>query len=206
MGFIKNLGHLALISASSVMGALLCASVAHAGLQNIQHYVPESEYSLGFEPELTLSNGAGMGGNLKYQKGISSISTLEGIIGTGGGPRGFRVGGNLTFDVFPDDGNQVGLGFAPQTIYYRNKGEGQLEVTLVPYLHKTYVSSTTEVEPFVSVPFGMAFADGNYHSISSLVVGAMFKGSDNVRFTTELGIAINRAETYVAGGITYYHP
>lgn len=202
-----------------------------AGVQSVHHYIPPETYALGFEPELTLTNGAGVGGNLKYTRGISNLNNLQAIIGTGGGPRRFRVGGNMSFDIFPDVEGQPGIGFAPSLMYYRvvtqvkappkqiptasslapnasdtvdGPSRGQLEFTLMPYIHKTFVSQTSEIEPYVSVPFGMAFSNGSYQSISTVVIGAMFKGSETLRFNMELGVAINRTESYVSGGLTYY--
>jgi hypothetical protein len=75
----------------------------------------------------------------------------------------------------------------------------------MPYLHKTFATSGGDVEPFFSVPFGMAFTSGRYQAISSLVVGSMFKNSEHIRYSIELGIAINNTDSYVSGGLTYYH-
>lgn len=176
-----------------------------AGVFNLAHFVYPGEFALGIEPELTLSSGAGLGVNFKYTQGLSNLSNFTALIGTGGGPRKFRVGGNFTLDFFPDLQGQPGIGLAVQGIYYRLVDTGQFEFTGVPYIHKSFVSNGNEVEPFLAIPFGLAFSDGRYKSISSISIGSMFKSSENLRYVIEVGVAIANTESTVSGGIVYYH-
>jgi hypothetical protein len=180
-------------------------SHAHATLFNLPRFVTPGEFAIGFEPELTLTSGAGLAGNLKYTQGLNDLTNFQAVLGTGGGPKRFRVGGSMTFDFFPDIDGQPGIGLGVGTIYYRLPTQGRLEMTAMPYLHKTFATSGGDVEPFFSVPFGMAFTSGRYQAISSLVVGSMFKNSEHIRYSIELGIAINNTDSYVSGGLTYYH-
>ncbi len=177
---------------------------AHAGVFALPRFVPQGEHAVGFEPELTLTNGAGLGANLKYTYGATELNNLTAIVGTGGGPRQFRVGSSFSFDFFPDLDSQPGIGVAVQGLYYRLKVNGQFEATLIPYVHKTFVNQENEVEPYLSVPFGMGFASGTYKMISNFVIGAIFKNSERLRYVTEVGVAINNAETYVSGGVIFY--
>lgn len=179
---------------------------AQAGVFGLYHFVTQGNFSLGAEAELTLTHGAGVAGNFKYTHGLSELTNLTGIIGTGGGPRGFRAGGALTFDFFPDLEKQPGIGISVQGLYYRLTDFGQVEITAIPYIHKSFVSAGHEIEPFFAIPLGMAFANGQYNTLSTIVIGSMFKGSTSVRFTLELGVAISNTETYASGGIVYYYP
>lgn len=200
-------GRLALGGWLVLVLAVAISKPAHAGVFNIPHFVAPGEFAVGLEPELTLSNGAGFATNLKYTQGITELMNGQFIIGTGGGPRQFRVGGNLAFDFFPDIEGQPGLGFATQALYYRLKGNvGQLDVTAIPYIHKSFkTGSGMEFDPFFSVPFGLGLTDGRYKTISTAVLGSSFKGSEHFRYSIELGVSINNAETYFSGGVTYYH-
>ncbi len=185
------------------MGGL---NAAWAGSFTMAHFVPPGDFSLGIEPELTLSHGAGLAFNAKYTHGLGELTNLTGIIGTGGGPRQFRLGGLMTFDFFPDEGgNQLGVGLATQMIYYRQKEHNRFEITGAPYLHKTFASGGDEFEPFVAVPLGFAFSNGSYQTTATLSLGSMFKLNERFRTVLELGVAIKNAETYLAGGIAYYH-
>lgn len=192
-----------------VLAFSLTLSVAardtQAGVFNLPHFVTPGEFAMGFEPELYFSNGSGVGTNVKYTQGLTDLINVTGIIGTGGGPRGFRAGASFMLDFFPDIEGQPGIGLGGQSLYYRVSDLGVLELTAIPYIHKTIISSGHEVEPFFALPIGFAFSNGEYQNTSTAVVGAMFKTWDRVRTTLEFGVAINHAETYFSGGFTYYH-
>ncbi len=186
---------------------LATASQVHAGVFNSVHFVEPGAFAIGLEPDLTLSNatGAAIAVNLRFTHALSDSNDLNVIIGTGDGPRRFRLGGNVTFDVFPSTEDQLGLGFAAQGIYYSLVDGTQLDFSLIPYLHKSFGSAQTEIEPYFAFPFGMAFINGRYEAHSALSLGAIFKASENFRYVFEMGIAVNHADSYMAGGIAYYH-
>lgn len=179
---------------------------AQAGVVTTSHFVQPGQWAIGFEPELILTNGAGVGGNMRFTQGITDLNNVTGIIGTGSGPRLFRVGANMTFDLFPDIDAQPGIGIAGQAMYYRLKGNAdQVELTVLPYFHKTFQSGGTEIEPYTALPIGMAFLNGQYQGISQIVLGTMIKNTENIRYSMELGLAINNTETYFSAGVTYFH-
>ena len=181
----------------------------HAGVFGIPHFVTPGNSALGLEPEFTMSNGAGIGIDLKYTYGLSELNNVTAILGTGTGPRQFRAGGNFTFDIFPDIPGQPGIGIATQGVYYRLSQHGQFEVTGIPYIHKSFINEhkdggKDDIEPFLAVPFGWAFYNGTYQSICQVAVGALFKASEKFHYVTELGIAVNNSDSYISGGFLYY--
>lgn len=178
---------------------------AKAGVFAIPHFVQAGSFSVGVEPELTLTDGAGVAANFKYTQGLNDLMNVTGIIGSGGGPRKFRIGAAGTFDFFPDLEGQPGMGVAVQGLYVDKRNYGQFEMTGIPYIHKSLTTAGNELEPFLAIPFGLEFHSATYTSISQVVLGSMFKPSEKIRFIMELGIAINRSDTYVSGGVTYYH-
>jgi hypothetical protein len=180
------------------------AGQAQAGVFNVPHFVNPGKFAVGLEPELTLTNGAGIGINAKYQQGLTDLTNFTAILGTGSGPRRFRAGGNMSFDFFPDLEGQPGIGVAVQAMYVRLVSAGQLELTGIPYIHKSYVNKDQEIEPFFSFPVGMAFTGGNYKGTSQAVIGSFFKHDDHLRYVLEVGIAVSNTESYVSGGIIYY--
>ncbi|HCM39876.1 MAG: hypothetical protein A2Z97_03495 [Bdellovibrionales bacterium GWB1_52_6] len=184
---------------------LFAVAQAQAGVFNTVHFVSPGEFALGGEAELTFSDNSGAGINFRFTEGLNELMNVTGLIGTGGGDRKFRFGGNVVFDFFPDIEDQPGIGIAAQGIYYRLPNVGQFEATAIPYIHKSFVSGANEIEPFVAIPFGMAFSEGKYKAISSVVLGSMFKGSEQIRYSMEFGIAVNHADSYLSGGFTYYH-
>ena len=191
---------------ASVLGFVLIAvpTPAYSGLGTLTHFIPAGEMSLGADVDLTLTSGAGVAGNLKYTQGVNELVNVTALLGTGSGPRRFRVGGNMLIDFIPDMESQPGMGFAIQGLYYRLPNSGQLELTGIPYIHKTYRSGNNEIEPFLGIPLGASFSEGRYRALAQLVIGSMFKSSEKFRYTLEFGVAVNNTESYLAGGIAYY--
>ncbi|MEK6578187.1 MAG: hypothetical protein AABZ55_03085 [Bdellovibrionota bacterium] len=192
----------------AVMGALLIVASckgASAGTFSLPHFVNPGEFALGFEPELSFTNGAGLSATARYTHGITEVINLTGALGTGGGARKFRVGTAGTFDLFPDIEGQPGIGLAAQAMYFRLAESGEFELTGIPYIHKSFITGKSEIEPFLSIPLGWAFVAGNYKAVSTLSIGALFKTTENVRYVMEFGIAINNTESYLSGGVVYYH-
>ena len=187
------------------MVALSWAPQAQAGVFNLYHFLSPGAFGIGLEPELNMTGGASIGANIKYTQGLTDINNFTAIIGTGGGNRGFRFGGNFTFDIFPDVDKQPGIGIAAQAIYYRAGGVGLLELTGIPYVHKTFLSTGNEIDPFLAIPIGYGFADGKYQALSSIAVGSRFKGNEFIHYFFELGFPINNANSYISGGLAYYH-
>ena len=186
--------------------AFLFTGMAHAtGTFNTVHFIEPGKMSFGLEPEITMTDGAGVAGNFKYTQGINELMNGAAIIGVGSGPRRFRIGGDLSFDFFPDVDKQPGIGLLTRVLYYRFPVSGELQMLGAPYIHKAFaLENKNEVEPYVLIPIGAGFDNGTYRWIGNFVVGSMFKNMDQFRYSFELGINMNNSETYISGGITYY--
>lgn len=184
----------------------LAASSAFAtGVADNIHFVNPGKMAFALEPELTLTSGAGFAGNLKYTQGVSDFMNATAILGTGGGPRRFRVGGDLSFDFFPDVDKQPGIGIFTRAIYYRFPVSGELQLLGAPYIHKAFaLENKNEVDPFVAVPMGIGFDNGTYRWVGNFVIGALFRSTEQFRYSMELGVNTGNSETYLAGGVIYY--
>jgi hypothetical protein len=175
------------------------------GLFNTAHFDEVTHWSLGLEPVVTLTSGAGAGANLRFTYGLTELNNINFIIGAESGSRGFRVGLNYTFDFFPDVSGQPGIGLAVQAIHYRlATGYGQSEFTAIPYFHKTFGTPGAEVEPYLGIPLGLALdGNGSYFWLNQIQVGSLFRASKNFRFVLELGIGTHNTDTYASGGVLY---
>jgi len=177
-----------------------------AGVFNIPHLVSPGEFAIGIEPEVLLSGAGSLGLNLRYTQGISDMSNLVGIIGTGGGPRQFRFGGAYTFDFFPDLENQPGIGLAVQGLFVQTQTAGSYEFTGVPYVHKSFKTTLGEIEPFLGIPVGIALSSsGTYQGIVNLALGSLYKHNENLRIVVEIGIGMANVSSTISGGVVYYH-
>lgn len=205
---------------------ILGASPSYAGLFTLYRFVEPMSFRVGVEPELTLTSGAGLGVNAKYTHGLSDLINVQGTIGTGAGPREFRVGSALTLDIFPDLPGQPGIGVAFSGTFYRIKPPrksggssdpasrendsdvanwvGRFEALLLPYVHKSFNTGGFEFEPFLSIPVGVAFLeDSQYETMASIAFGSAFNINTSFVWVAEMGVALSHAETYVSGGVAY---
>ncbi len=207
---MKNLKFLiSFYTAFLLLNTLGVSSKVYAtGVFNIPHFINPGEFSIGVEPELDFTGGAAVGANFRYSQGINDLSNLTGIIGTGGGVRGFRVGAAYTFDFFPDIEKQPGIGIALQPLFVQLPNAGSLEITAIPYIHKSVKMTQGDIqniEPFMSIPLGLSLSGGAYQSLVSVVVGSLFQHSEHIRSVVEFGVNLNNAYTYFSGGVVYYH-
>ena len=203
----------------TVLFLLLTAFEAKATVFTTVQFLEPGRSSLGFEPEFVLSSGAGFGGNLRYTTGLNDLSNLSFLIGTGSGPRQFRVGAVYTADFFPDTEEQPGIGIGLQGTWGRvtaqSVGGGvcttgcssatvsRLDIQLLPYLHNRFQNSGGDVEPFFSFPFGVSVRDGTVRASSAVAVGAFFYTSPRFQYSMEVNVGVNNAESTLSGGIVY---
>lgn len=188
--------------------ASLLPASAGAGVFGIPHFVEQGSFAFGIEPEIVLNGDAGLGVNGRFIYGLTELNNVQIIAGTGGGGRNFRVGGNLTFDFFPDVEGQPGIGLALQSIYYRYRGVGGvLELTGIPYIHKAFRTGSSEVEPYFAFPTGVTLDSGDVRGVVWAAVGSYFQPDpeSRIRYGMELGIDVSNAATYVSGGLMYFY-
>ena len=187
----------------AVLVLLISPQIASAGVFTMPHFVEPDHFSLGLEPELTFTDGAGIGVNAKYFHGLSDLTNAMGVIGTGSGPKNFRIGGGVVWDFFPDIDQQPGIGLGTQAVYYRHRDFVRLELTAIPYIHKAFKMGDSVVEPFAAFPFGLGFRSGGYDGLLSVAVGTIFGQSNQLRFVVELGVDVDHSDTYLAGGVSF---
>ena len=183
----------------------LTLSNAQAGVFNLPRFVVPGEFAIGIEPELLMSGGAAVGVNLRYTHGLTDLTNLTGIIGTGGGARQFRFGGALTFDFFPDIDKQPGIGLAAQGLFVQGQLSNSVEITAIPYIHKSFKVKQGDVDPFLAIPVGVSLASTGNQSVISLAIGALFKHNEHLSSVAEFGVGLSMANTYLSGGLVYYH-
>lgn len=194
------------LTAALAVAALLATKKANAGFFTLAHFLEPTENSAGFEPEITFTNSGGVAGNLKYQHGLTDFSNGQLTLGTGTGRRRFRVGTAFTYDFLPDVENQPGAGIAASGLYCKYAGFGQLELALAPYAHKVFANGDGHtIEPFLALPIGPSFSDSKYHWQTSINMGAIFTnpGQAKLSYILEFDVGVNKADTMIAGGISF---
>jgi len=190
---------------SLLLAPLVLAPKVQAGVFNLPNFVPQKEFALGLEPEVTLSNQSGVGVNFKYQHGLSDMNNLMVTIGTGTNNRQFRLGGAFTFDFFPDVDDQPGIGLALQGLFVQLANAGSVEITAIPYIHKKFIGDGNQFEPFLAIPLGISLSGGAYQPLATLAIGSMLHHSQHMRTIIEVGVGLTNVSTYISGGLTYYY-
>lgn len=179
---------------------------AHAvGVFSTSQYIEPGSFAIGVEPVVSLAERSGAAVDLRYTHGLNELFNASAIAGFGQAPRGFRLGGQLTADIFPDDGSQPGVGVGGRAMYFNTHLGGSWETVAIPYVHKTFASGDKEYSPFVAFPIGWASGPEGWHGTATLSVGSLFKLGENFRYVAEFGINVHRSMSYVSGGLVYVH-
>jgi hypothetical protein len=178
---------------------------AQAGVFSMPHFVEPGNFSIGAEPEISFTNGAGLALNAKFTYGVNDLLNTAVVIGTGGGARQFRIGTQAIWDFFPDVDGQPGIGIGTQLYYYRMRNFARVEVQAVPYIHEGFQTNDNSFEPFIAIPTGVALFEDQFRTICGVSVGTLFKRTENLFFVAELGVNIQNYYTFVSGGVTYQY-
>lgn len=204
----------------SILGLVLitlsAAEVGYSvGVTTLPRFVEPAKFAITLEPELTFGSQAGLGVNGRYTQGVSDYVNLTGVLGTGVGPRQFRVGFGPTFDFFPDVDRQPGIGINVQAFYSRidpgivdgaSDQYGRFEALATPYIHKAFhLKSGREIDPFFAVPFGVGAGGRPAQGLASAVIGILFKPVSRVRVSAEIGVPIVGMDAYFSTSIAYFH-
>ncbi|NDF15544.1 hypothetical protein EB061_09510 [bacterium] len=188
---------------------LLAGPSAQATVFTIPQFVEHKSWAIGFEPEATLStaspSGTGVAFNTKFTYGLSPISNLQVGIGPGSGEKNFRLGGTYSIDWIPDLPGQIGAGGAIQAYYYNLRSStAKTEFLAYPYLHKNFATSKGfDLDPFLALPFGMSFTQGQYFWTAQLAMGSYLRTSEHIGLNGELGLNLQKTDSYLAFGVTY---
>ena len=201
MNYLRSL----LTLAALLLGPVTPAQ-ASSSLTTLPRFIEPTHWAVGFEPELAFSQNASLAGVAKFTYGLSDWNNAQLFLGNGVGDRGFRAGTQLTADIFPDYDGQPGIGFGGSVTYSRQASLGELALSAYPYLHKSLsLKGANEIEPYLALPVGITFVDGKYLRTSQLILGALFQNTRHFRYSFEIGMAINNTDSFLAGGVTYYH-
>lgn len=184
------------------------ASPAYAGVFDLASFLETKQWSVGFEPEVSLSDGTGVGINFKPRYGVNDLINIQGLFGPGTGTRQGRLGLLADFEWFPDYETQPGIATAFFTEYYDLKDGGQLKVGAKPMIYKTFMGQGAHYTPFVSVPIGWNNQSGSVQGFVQVAMGAMVKvpTNDRWKFTGEAGFNAKNSYSYISGGVTYFAP
>lgn len=195
-----------LIAMLSLSLSSLFTRTAQATVFDLPGFIEAGKFTVGFEPEVTISNGTGAALNFKPRFGMSDFLNIEGMVGTGAGARKFRAGVTADFDWFPDIDKQPGIATPFFIEYYRVDQDGVLTMGAKPMIYKTFQGEHAAYTPFLAFPIGWNYRNSDTQGMMQISMGSMFRlpGVDHWRYTAEAGFNINHSYSYLSGGVTYF--
>ena len=178
---------------------LLFSQNARALLFDAPEFLEEKAFSTGTVAEVFLNDPVGEGLEFRLKYGLSSTFNSQLIIGTGSESRGFRLGVQTSYSIFPDLDGQIGLGLNSTVLHLEREEGSALSISVGPMLHKRL-----DILPFLgnfymAAPAFLEFNHGSYAMGLQLVLGAI-SDTDNWFFTTELGVGLGEEQSYLALG------
>lgn len=167
--------------------------------------MPPKSTSIGGFGEFILNDPTSEGVEAHVRYGFSDELNAAGIVGTGSTNKGFRLGGELVYNFFPDADGQFGVSAIGSMVYLKRLGNGGVQSRLAPMIHKKLGVGGYETTLYLAVPFYFEARSGTSTSGSQVAFGSLFDISRGSRtyLATELGLNINKSESYLLLGIGF---
>lgn len=176
---------------------------AHATVFDAADILPQNSGAVSAFGELLLSDPSSEGIEAHGRYGLTDDWNVGAILGTGTKEKNFRFGGEAVFNLLPDWQGQVGLSFLGKALYLRRYDKGGLQTQIGPMVHKRF-SGWGGWPANVHAGFLWQFEarSGDVSSGSQVVLGSDFDIGEKSRYymTTELGVKIARADSYILIG------
>jgi hypothetical protein len=200
-----NKAHMLLVLALSNL-VIQTNTPLYAGLFDMPAFLEPGSWSVGMEPEIIISKKSGAGLNFKPRYGMNDILNWQALLGTGSGPRNFRVGATADFEWFPDYEGQIGIATPLFLEYFSTEASGVLALGVRPMVYKSFYGEGATYTPFFGVPLGWDLQDGEFKGVIQIVLGSMFRMPKNKRwgFSVEAGFDAKDSYSYLSGGATYF--
>ena len=172
---------------------------AKALLFDAPEFIEEKCFSTGTAAEIFLKDPTGEGIEFRLKYGFSSTLNTQLIVGAGNATRGFRLGLQNNYSIFPDLEGQVGLAVSSTILHLERENGSGLLFNAGPLLHKRLDLLPLPANFYFSTPISIEFNHGSYRTGLQLVTGAVAH-MDTWFFTTELGLGIGEEQSYLALG------
>jgi len=186
-----------------IIFALLLPFSSQAAIFDAPDILSENSGAVGIFGEMILNNPTSEGIEARGRYGLSEDWDVAAILGTGSNGKKLRFGGETVFNIIPDWEGQIGLSVLASALYLRRFASGGVQVRAGIMGHKKFQSWTgLPATVYLAVPFQLDARSGSYTTGSQIVIGSLWDLNTQSRFyaSTELGIKMGRAESYVLLG------
>jgi len=196
------------LAAASLLGLIGLTLFSQTSLGFFSHLdtadlLKPGEYQLGAEPQIIFNNYSGLNVIGHLDMGATDSSNYRFVLGTGSTV--FQAGGFFKFVPIPDYANQPGIGGYAGLLYAYQNGISVLSLRVHPEISKKLNSDRAGLfTPYVALPFGISFYNGNTLYPFQIALGTKWLPSQfrHLNFWTELGLNLNSAFSYLSLGLT----
>ncbi len=191
---------------SIVFSVLAFAPSAHAYNSVIQtgDVVEPGAFQLAIVPQVILSRYKGVGLDAMLDVGVDTASSIRGVIGVGDGVD-FQVGGLYKYIPFPDTENQPAIGGEAGLVFARTAGKSEVDLRFNPLISNKYESEIGDITPYVSLPVGIEFRDGESLVPVQLALGTELRllSTPQLSFFLEGAVNLHDAFGSISGALTW---
>ena len=176
---------------------------AHAAIFDAADYLEPNHHAVGIFGEALLSNPTSSGMEGRFRAGISDGFNATGLIGFGSGNRGFRLGGEASYNLIPDTHNAVGVTGLAGIQYLHRLGYGSVQTKLAPLVNlKIDGLEGNPASIYFGLPLYFEIHQSTVTTSSQLAVGGNFDLSHHKDWymITEGGISMSKSESYILLG------
>lgn len=164
---------------------------------------PMDALKLGFEPQLSISEGGAANFTLFLDAAIKEDLSWRGQIGTG--DTDLNLAGSLKWIPIPDFEKQPALGLRTDVNFGRDREETFWGIRLAPLISKRVDSDYILFTPYLAPTLGYNSIKGNSFTYSQLILGSELRPHDQDRFVydVELGSNLSKSFSYISFNVTY---
>ena len=192
--------------ALALAALLLTPCLSHAAIFDSADILPSNSAAGGVFGEILLSDPTSEGVEIHGRYGLSEAWNVKGIIGFGSKNKKFRFGGEAIYSILPDWEGQVGLSALGSLMYINRQEGGGVQFRVAPMVHKKLETwADLPATLYISLPLYFEARGGKYTTGSQFVLGSLFDLNEASRsyLSTEVGIRLAKAESYVMVGFGY---
>ena len=165
--------------------------------------VPAGQYHIGIEPQMRISDGAGMNFTGFIDAPYKDDSSVRAAIGFG--ETDITAGLSYKWVPIPDYDKQPAIGIKTEAVFGRRNSINYNSLRFHPIVSKAYDTEIGPITPYISTPFSLNNSSAGSNTSLQLVLGSEYHHENYKKWfwNAELGMNVTNAFTYVSASMIY---
>ena len=161
----------------------------------------EGSYRASIESQFLSEGDRGINLLGRIDSWFNQDANIKAVIGAG--TTDFITGGFFKWVPYPDSEGQPAIGLTSGVVYARYEDIDEISLRIQPLVSKKFSTEVGDMNPYMSIPFGVASRDSKKFTPIQLVGGLEWKTEQwtDVTFIGEFGINLNQAFSYLSLGV-----